>query len=91
MATVTPGENDLLSERELVWRDEYSQRRGRYEEFTVEVRRLLEKIIADQKLDVFDVDHRTKTVESFAEKISREGRCCTTRAGAEFAPSPLES
>lgn len=65
-------ENEPLGEQEIKWRDEYSFQRPRFEAFTRAVERLLTTLLETEGIDYFSVDSRTKTITSFAEKISRD-------------------
>lgn len=56
------------------WGEEYRRRRAVFEDFEVEVRRVLELLIADAGIEIFSIDSRTKSVDSFVEKIRRKNQ-----------------
>lgn len=60
------GDDDITD-----WGNVYRARRPLHEEFTVELHRLLERILLSRDLDVSQIQQRTKTVESFLEKLER--------------------
>src|SRR5690242_11336602 len=55
------------------WEDAYRERRGTFEELRTEVRRLVTHLLDDAGIDVAQVESRTKSVDSFAEKVRRKG------------------
>jgi putative GTP pyrophosphokinase len=52
----------------------YRAVRATYESMTVRLRVLITDLISDAGIDVIQIEARTKSTESFAEKISRKGR-----------------
>jgi putative GTP pyrophosphokinase len=55
------------------WEERYRAARPSFEDFCDETRRLVERLMADEGIDVAQVESRTKTVDSFAEKVARKG------------------
>jgi ppGpp synthetase/RelA/SpoT-type nucleotidyltranferase len=56
------------------WGEEYRHRRGVFEDFEVEVRRVIDLLIADAGIEIFSIESRTKSVESFVDKIRRKNQ-----------------
>lgn len=56
------------------WGNRYRAVRATYESMTVRLRALITDLISDAGIDVIQIEARTKSAESFAEKISRKGR-----------------
>jgi putative GTP pyrophosphokinase len=54
------------------WGERYAERRGAYDDLRVEIIRLLDRLLADEAIDVEQMESRTKSVESFVEKIHRK-------------------
>jgi putative GTP pyrophosphokinase len=59
------------------WIEEYRSKRHLYERFCLKLRLLLEDILSSNRIGFQVVEARAKTVESFAEKISRAGKTYT--------------
>ena len=53
---------------------EYSSIRGKQKAFTREIDTVLRRIIKTEKVDVVNVESRTKSVKSFIEKCSRDDK-----------------
>jgi putative GTP pyrophosphokinase len=60
-----------LSSKE--WGNRYRAVRGTYQSLTIRLRSLIVDLLADAKIDVIQIEARTKDIESFMEKISRKG------------------
>jgi len=56
------------------WGNRYRARRATYESMTTRLRSLIADLIYDAGIDVIQVEGRTKTVDSFVEKVGRKGR-----------------
>lgn len=56
------------------WSETYRQHRTKYYDFTKEVDELLKKILGSNDIDYVNIEARTKSISSFKEKISREGK-----------------
>ena len=56
------------------WGNRYRAARATYESMTMRLRALVADLITDAGIDVIQVEARTKTIESFEEKISRKGK-----------------
>lgn len=56
------------------WIEEYRSTRPLFEQFCFEVKPLLEKLLHSNEIGFHVVEARAKTVESFADKISRPGK-----------------
>lgn len=54
------------------WEERYRGARPGFEDFCGETRRLVERLLADGAIDVAQIESRTKTVDSFAEKVRRK-------------------
>lgn len=54
------------------WGERYRRERSYYESLTAKLYDLLKELLASNGIDVVQVDQRTKTAESFIEKISRK-------------------
>lgn len=57
---------------DLDWVERYRGERAQYKQFTLRLRHLLEFLLTAHGIDA-KLEHRTKTVESFAEKLTRKG------------------
>ncbi len=55
------------------WGNRYRAVRGTYQSLTIRLRSLIVDLLADAKIDVIQIEARTKDIESFTEKISRKG------------------
>lgn len=56
------------------WGERFRADRPKYYDFTKEVDDLLHKILAGNSIDYVNIEARTKSVGSFCEKISRDGK-----------------
>lgn len=56
------------------WAEKYRQDRTKFYDFTKEIKELLSKILSSNDIDYVNIEARTKTVTSFREKVSREGK-----------------
>ena len=56
----------------IEWGNRYRAVRGTYESLTIRLRSLIADLLADAKIDVIQIEARTKDIESFTEKISRK-------------------
>jgi putative GTP pyrophosphokinase len=54
------------------WEERYRDSRVGFEAFCGETRRLVERLLEDGGIDVAQIESRTKTVDSFAEKVRRK-------------------
>src|SRR4051794_15845457 len=54
------------------WEERYRDSRAGFEAFCGETRRLVERLLEDGGIDVAQIESRTKTVDSFAEKVRRK-------------------
>lgn len=54
------------------WVEHYREARGHHKQFTLKLRQLLEIVLSSRSVDA-QLEHRTKSVESFAEKLARKG------------------
>ncbi len=70
MATETPTSERTPEQ----WGSLYGSRRELYEDLTRRVEGLIKDLLRSEGIDVIQVDSRTKTVESFVEKIKRKSR-----------------
>ena len=56
------------------WGNRYRATRATYESMTTRLRALAGDLISDAGIDVIQIEGRTKSVDSFVEKISRKGK-----------------
>lgn len=63
-------ENDIVDAEDL--NKSFRDLRPQYEAFTESLERLIKTLISNQEIDFFQIEKRTKTEESFSEKIQRE-------------------
>ncbi|MBM7859465.1 RelA/SpoT domain-containing protein [Lentzea nigeriaca] len=54
------------------WKARYAEIRPTYEAYEKKLRELVTTVLEHAKIDVVQVEGRVKTVDSFAEKISRK-------------------
>jgi putative GTP pyrophosphokinase len=54
------------------WEERYRDSRAGFEAFCTETQRLVERLLEDGGIDVAQIESRTKTVDSFAEKVRRK-------------------
>jgi putative GTP pyrophosphokinase len=54
------------------WEERYRDSRAGFEAFCDETQRLVERLLEDGGIDVAQIESRTKTVDSFAEKVRRK-------------------
>lgn len=54
--------------------ENYRANRPKYYDFTTAVEHLLKTILESRNIDVVNIESRTKSVESFEDKISREDK-----------------
>jgi len=54
--------------------DQYKAKRHLYEEFTIDINNLVYKLVLEAGLQIFSFENRTKTIESFEGKITREDK-----------------
>ena len=54
------------------WAEEYRRERPKFEDLTIKLRDLIDSLLASEKIDIVQLDYRTKTVESFGEKLVRK-------------------
>jgi putative GTP pyrophosphokinase len=54
------------------WGDAYARERHRHIEFTEEIERLMDRVLAESEIRQYQVESRPKEVESFVEKIERK-------------------
>lgn len=52
----------------------FKSKRNVYENFTRDIKNLIEKLLLTKNIKYDHIESRTKTVESFSEKISRDGK-----------------
>jgi putative GTP pyrophosphokinase len=57
----------------LDWVERYRRDRPKQEEFTVKMELLVSGLLSGERMDVASLSGRTKTVSSFAEKLTRKG------------------
>jgi putative GTP pyrophosphokinase len=62
--------NDTKTAKE--WGEEFSRERGQYVAFTQALERLLAELLESGHIDAAQLETRTKTVESFSDKITRK-------------------
>jgi putative GTP pyrophosphokinase len=53
---------------------EFESRRALYEAFTSKLHSLLDEVLRSKNADILPIEYRTKTVESFEEKLTRGGK-----------------
>ena len=56
------------------WAKVYEKKRPMYEVFTTKLYELIKELLRTHNINVAQIEHRTKTVESFKEKIQRGGK-----------------
>lgn len=56
------------------WGKVYTEKRPLYENFTTKLHELIKVLVSTYDIDVQQIEYRTKTVESFTEKIQRPGK-----------------
>jgi ppGpp synthetase/RelA/SpoT-type nucleotidyltranferase len=56
------------------WGEKYRDERPLHERFTVKLHDLLANLLEQNGIDVIQIDSRTKTVDSFIEKLRQKGR-----------------
>ena len=56
------------------WTRIYKEKRRLYENFSVKLSELITELLRTRDISVAQIEHRTKTVESFKEKLQREGK-----------------
>jgi putative GTP pyrophosphokinase len=56
------------------WGNRYRATRATYDSMTTRLRVLIADLISDAGIDVIQIEARTKSIESFVEKISRKGK-----------------
>ncbi|WP_347312765.1 GTP pyrophosphokinase [Defluviimonas sp. SAOS-178_SWC] len=54
------------------WEEIYSKERTRFYDYTREIHSILEKVLAQERLDVVSIEARTKSIDSFLNKLDRE-------------------
>jgi putative GTP pyrophosphokinase len=68
------GGTDVIEVSPEEWGNRYRARRATYESMTSRLRALIADLTHDAGIDVIQVEGRTKTVDSFVEKIGRKGK-----------------
>jgi ppGpp synthetase/RelA/SpoT-type nucleotidyltranferase len=63
-------DNDVIDN----WREDYRDYRPMYIEYTWKMRQLVEDLLKNVDIDPAQIEHRTKSMESFIEKLRREGK-----------------
>jgi ppGpp synthetase/RelA/SpoT-type nucleotidyltranferase len=56
------------------WGEAFRRQYSVYEDFTDKLKKLISELLRDKKIEVAQIEHRTKTVRSFIDKIQREGK-----------------